>query len=129
MRRYYSITELTKEFDISTRTLRFYESEGLIAPLRRERQRLYSPADRTRIRLILRGRRLGFSLAEIRDIVEMYDTPPGEVRQLQYLVDKINEKRSDLLSKRDDIDLTLDELDCVEAGCRARLAAMATASQ
>lgn len=117
----YSITDLTREFSITTRTLRFYEAEGLIAPVRRGRSRLYRPTDRTRLKLILRGKRLGFSLAEIRDIVDMYAKASGEAGQLHLLMQRIEERRAELLEKRRDIDLTLRELDAVEAGCRARL--------
>ena len=121
MQRYYTITQLTQEFGVTTRTLRFYEAEGFLKPQRRGRQRLYRPGDRTRLKLILRGKRLGFSLAEIRDIITMYDKAPGEAGQLQLLVDRIASRRSELLVKRQDIDLTLSELDEVEKGCRARL--------
>ena len=79
MREYYSITELTREFGISTRTLRFYEDEGLIKPVRRGRTRLFRSSDRQLVRQILRGKRLGFSIAEIREIIQMYKEPPGEV--------------------------------------------------
>ena len=78
MQRYYTITQLTQEFDITTRTLRFYEAQGLVSPTRRGRQRLYTPGDRTRIKLILRGKRLGFSLNEIKEMIEMYGSAPGE---------------------------------------------------
>ena len=78
MKDFYTITELTREFDISTRTLRFYEDEGLVKPVRRGRTRLFRPSDRVLIKQILRGKRLGFSIAEIRDIIEMYKSPPGE---------------------------------------------------
>ncbi len=78
MRDYYTITELTREFDISTRTIRFYEDEGLIAPIRRGRTRLFRHSDRQLLKMILRGKRLGFSIAEIREIMGMYRTPPGE---------------------------------------------------
>ncbi|MEJ8574701.1 MerR family DNA-binding transcriptional regulator [Microbaculum marinum] len=122
MRALYTITDLTREFEVTTRTLRFYEQQGLIDPLRRGRTRLYRPADRTRLNLILRGKRLGFSLAEIREIVDMYDAPPGEHGQLTLLVDKIARKRTELQARRHDIDQTLAELDAVEAGCRDRLA-------
>ena len=79
MRDYYSITELTREFDISTRTLRFYEDEGLIQPIRRGRTRLFRPSDRHLVKQILRGKRLGFSIAEILEIIQIYKEPPGEV--------------------------------------------------
>lgn len=124
MRQFYTITELTREFGITTRTLRFYEDEGMLSPARRGRQRLYSVPDRTRLKLILRGKRLGFSLAEIRDIVSMYEKPPGEAGQLNLLIEKIGERRADLLQKRRDIEITLRDLDDVEAGCRTRLEAM-----
>ncbi len=75
--RLYTITQLTQEFGITTRTLRFYETQGLITPQRRGRQRLYKPADRTRLKLILRGKRLGFSLTEISEIIGMYGKAPG----------------------------------------------------
>lgn len=122
MQPYYTITQLTQEFGVTTRTLRFYEAEGFLKPQRRGRQRLYRPGDRTRLKLILRGKRLGFSLAEIRDIITMYDKAPGEAGQLQLLLQRIEARRADLLAKRHDIDLTLSELDEVEAGCRARMA-------
>ncbi|MCT8974463.1 MerR family transcriptional regulator [Microbaculum marinisediminis] len=124
MRAHYTITDLTREFDVTTRTLRFYEQQGLIDPLRRGRTRLYRPADRTRLKLILRGKRLGFSLSEIREIVDMYDAPPGERGQLDLLMARIAERRAELEAKRRDIDLTLADLDDVETGCRERLASL-----
>ncbi|QRM55570.1 MerR family DNA-binding transcriptional regulator [Sinorhizobium sp. BG8] len=122
MDKYYSITELTREFGVSTRTLRFYEDEGLIHPERRGRTRLFRPADRRLIQEILRGRRIGFTIAEIREIIQVYKDPPGEVGQLQLLMRKVNEKREDLRQKRRDIDETLGELDNVEEACLTRLA-------
>ena len=122
MQRYFTITQLTQEFDITTRTLRFYEAQGLVAPQRRGRQRLYTPGDRTRIKLILRGKRLGFSLNEIKEMIEMYGSSPGETGQLQLLLEKIAARRDELLEKQRDIELTLLELDEVEAGARSRIA-------
>lgn len=122
MNKYYSITELTREFGISTRTLRFYEDEGLIHPERRGRTRLFRPADRHLIKEILRGRRIGFTIAEIREIVQVYKDPPGEMGQLQLLMKRVEEKREDLRQKRKDIDDTLAELDNVEEACLTRLA-------
>lgn len=124
MRQFYTITELTQEYGVSTRTLRYYESEGLLSPVRKGRQRIFSVADRTRIKLILRGKRLGFSLAEIKDIVSMYDEAPGEAGQLRLLVSKIESRREELLQKRQDIDQTLEDLEKVEAGCHERLDAL-----
>jgi DNA-binding transcriptional MerR regulator len=120
--KYYSITELTREFGVSTRTLRFYEDEGLIHPERRGRTRLFRPADRRLIQEILRGRRVGFTIAEIRDIIRVYKDPPGEVGQLELLMKRVNEKRDELRQKRRDIDETLAELDNVEEACLTRLA-------
>ncbi|MFT4162211.1 MULTISPECIES: MerR family transcriptional regulator [Shinella] len=122
MDKFYSITELTREFGVSTRTLRFYEDEGLINPERRGRTRLFRPADRRLIQEILRGRRIGFTIAEIRDIIRVYKDPPGEVGQLEMLMNKVNEKRDELRQKRRDIEETLAELDNVEEACLTRLA-------
>lgn len=122
MREYYTITELTREFDISTRTLRFYEDEGLLHPVRRGRTRLFRPADRHLVRQILRGRRLGFSINEIREIVQMYKEPPGEVGQLKLMITRIEEKRENLRQKRRDLEDTLEELGQAEEACVERLA-------
>jgi DNA-binding transcriptional MerR regulator len=122
MREYYSITELTKEFDISTRTLRFYEDEGLIQPVRRGRTRLFRPSDRHLVRQILRGKRLGFSINEIREIIQIYREPPGEVGQLKLLITRISQKKDNLRQKRRDLEETLAELDQAEESCVERLA-------
>jgi DNA-binding transcriptional MerR regulator len=119
---YFTITELTKEFGISTRTIRFYEDEGLINPVRRGRTRLFRPSDRRLLSFILRGKRLGFSIAEIREILVMYKEPPGEEGQLRLLVRRINEKRSELEQKRRDIEETLRELEQVEEASLTRMA-------
>lgn len=121
MREYYSITELTREFDVSTRTLRFYEDEGLIQPVRRGRTRLFRPSDRHLLRQILRGKRLGFSINEIREIVQMYKAPPGEVGQLKLMIHRIEERREELRQKRRDLEETLAELDRAEESCVERL--------
>jgi DNA-binding transcriptional MerR regulator len=120
--KFYTITELTREFGVSTRTLRFYEDEGLINPERRGRTRLFRPADRRLIQEILRGRRIGFTIAEIRDIIKVYKDPPGEIGQLELLMGKVSEKRDELRQKRRDIEETLAELDNVEEACLTRLA-------
>ena len=121
MQDYFTITDLCREFDVTTRTLRFYEQKGLLDPLRRGRRRLFRQGDRTRLKLILRGKRLGLSLDEIADIVTMYAAAPGERGQLRRLMARIAERRAELEQKRRDIDETLAELDAVEAGCHARL--------
>nr|WP_245247976.1 MerR family DNA-binding transcriptional regulator [Tianweitania sediminis] len=121
VREYYTITELTREFDVSTRTLRFYEDEGLIHPVRRGRTRLFRPSDRHLLKQILRGKRLGFSINEIREIVQMYKEPPGEVGQLKLMIKRIDEKRDSLKQKRRDLEETLQELDQAEESCVERL--------
>tara|TARA_B100001179_G_scaffold143661_1_gene103852 strand:- start:1082 stop:1498 length:417 start_codon:yes stop_codon:yes gene_type:complete len=114
----FSISELSQEFDVTTRAIRFYEDEGLLEPHRQGRQRVYSSRDRVRLKLILRGKRLGFSLSEIGDIIDMYDSEPGEVGQLQYFIEKISVRRKTLKQQRDDIEVTLKELDSIEKQCR-----------
>lgn len=128
MREYYSITELTREFGISTRTLRFYEDEGLIHPLRRGRTRLFRPSDRHLLQQIMRGKRLGFAIAEIHEIIQMYREPPGEAGQLRLLMKRVEEKREALRQKRRDIDETLSELDQVEEACMGRMAELGVRS-
>jgi DNA-binding transcriptional MerR regulator len=120
--KYYTITELTREFGVSTRTLRFYEDEGLIHPERRGMTRLFRSADRRLIMEILRGRRIGFTIAEIREIIQVYRDPPGEAGQLRLLMKRVEEKRDELNQKRKDIEETLEELGNVEEACLTRLA-------
>jgi DNA-binding transcriptional MerR regulator len=116
-----TIADLAREFGVTPRTIRFYEAEGMISPERRGTQRLYHPRDRVRLKLILRGKRLGFSLAEIKEIIGLYDDAPGEAGQLRFFLGKIAERRAELEQKRRDIDLTLTELAEVERTCRDRL--------
>ncbi len=118
----FTITDLAQEFDVTTRAIRFYEDQGLLSPARKGQQRIYSQRDRTRLKLILRGKRLGFSLGEVAEIVELYDTEPGEVGQLDFFLDKIRERRATLEQQREDIEVTLAELDAVEDRCEDRLA-------
>ncbi len=118
----FTITDLAQEFDVTTRAIRFYEDQGLLSPARKGQQRIYSQRDRTRLKLILRGKRLGFSLGEVAEIVELYDTEPGEVGQLDFFLDKIRERRATLEQQREDIEVTLAELDAVEDRCKDRLA-------
>jgi len=117
----YSISELAREFDITTRTIRFYEDKGLLSPARRGQTRVYSPEDRVRLKLILRGKRLGFSLDESREIIDMYDPTHGNVEQLQRLLDTIEQKRAQLNQQLRDIRSLMGELDDTEARARAAL--------
>ena len=118
---FHTITELTREFGVSTRTIRFYEDEGLIKPVRRGRTRLFRPSDRKLLKLILRGKRLGFSIAEIREILDIYKGPTGEVGQMRLLIEKVNLRRQELKQKQRDIETTLLELDNVEEACQTRI--------
>ena len=120
--RTYSITDLAQEFDLTTRAIRFYEDQGLLSPARRGQTRVYAPRDRTRLKLILRGKRLGFSLGEVREMIDMYDAAPGEKGQLALFIRKIAERRAMLEQQQADIAVTLEELEAVESRCRERLA-------
>lgn len=122
MREFYSITDLTREFGISTRTIRFYEDEGLIHPARRGRTRLFRPGDRHLLKQILRGKRIGFSISEIGEIIQMYKEPPGEAGQLRLMMKRVEEKRAELRQKRKDLEETLTELNSVDEACIERLA-------
>ena len=110
MNRTFTIRQLTKEFGVTARTLRFYEDEGLIAPARRGQTRIYSPRDRARIILILRGRRVGFSLAEIGQILDLYDAHDGGKAQILHARKKFDEQVRKLESQRVDIEESLVEL-------------------
>jgi DNA-binding transcriptional MerR regulator len=120
----WSIAELAAEYDVTLRTIRFYEDRGLLTPERRGTVRVYHPRDRVRLGLILRGKRLGFSLDEIATIVDMYDAEPGEEGQLVYLLEQIGSRRAELEQRRRDIDETLVELAEVERRCEADLSVL-----
>ena len=113
----YSIRDLANEFGVTTRTLRFYEQKGLLTPIREKQSRTYTKADRTRLRLILRGKRLGFSLEESQSIISMYDPKKKNDQQLLTLIGKIREKREQLLEQRNDLELMLKDLDAAEQRC------------
>jgi DNA-binding transcriptional MerR regulator len=118
----YSISELAKEFDVTTRTIRFYEEKGLLSPLRQNKRRIYNATDRTRLRLILRGKRLGFSLDESAGIVLMYGTPGSNRKQLQTLISRIREKQDDLKRQQQDLAVMLLDLKDAEQKCLTALA-------
>jgi len=117
----YSSSDLAREFGVTTRAIRFYEDEGLLRPGRSGRQRVYRTRDRVRLKLILRGKRLGFSLNEVGEIINMYDSNPGEAGQLRYFLEQIRQRRETLKQQHHDIDVTLQELDTIEAQCQDRL--------
>ncbi len=118
----FGIADLAREFGITTRTIRFYEDQGLIAPARRGQRRVYSARDRVRLRLIMRGKRLGFSLEDIRAMIDLYDVDPSESQQLRLFVDKIRERKAVLQAQQADIADALRELDGFEARSLALLA-------
>ena len=117
----YGIGDLASEFDVTTRTIRFYEEKGLLAPQREGTRRIYSPADRTRLRLILRGKRLGLSLDESAEIIGMYGTPANNRRQLEVLIGRIQDKRAELRRQQRDLEAMLGELADAESKCREAL--------
>jgi DNA-binding transcriptional MerR regulator len=120
----WTITQLAEELGVTLRTIRHYEDVGLLSPERRGTARIFHPRDRIRLQLILRGKRLGFSLPEIRTIVNMYDEQPGEAGQLHYLLEQIEVRRAELERLRADIDETMVELDRVAERCHTDLAAL-----
>ncbi|TPH12590.1 MerR family transcriptional regulator [Litorilituus lipolyticus] len=118
----YSISELSKEFDITTRSIRFYEDQGLLHPSRKGQTRIYNQRDRVRLKLILRGKRLGFSLAETGRLFELYDADKTSVTQLSTMMDLIAQKKSDLKQQLEDINAVLLELNDLESNCQNTLA-------
>ncbi len=118
----WTIAQIADEFGLTHRTVRHYEDIGLIAPERRGTTRVYHRRERIRLALILRGKRLGFPLEQIRTIVDLYDAPRGEVGQLEYLLSQIDARRADLEQRRRDIEDAQAELEQLEAACREDLA-------
>ncbi|ASD67189.1 MULTISPECIES: MerR family DNA-binding transcriptional regulator [Pseudoalteromonas] len=117
----YSISELAKEFDITTRSIRFYEDQGLLSPRRQGQTRIYSKRDKVRLKLILRGKRLGFTLAETGRLFELYDADKSSEKQLKTMLQLIEEKKADLSQQMDDIKVVLMELVTAERRCRDTL--------
>ena len=119
--RTYTISELATEFDITPRTIRFYEEKGLLNPVRQGQKRLFSSADRVRLDLILRGKRCGLSLEESREIIDMYEPGQNNAEQLHSLLGKIEERRGILRAQMADIRQMLKELNQVQARCQSAL--------
>ena len=117
----WTIAQVADEFGVTHRTVRHYEDLGLLSPERRGQQRIYHRRDRTRLNLILRGKRLGFPLEEIRTIIDLYDAPRGRASQLEYVLGQIDDRRADLEQRRRDLDDALKELDAFEESCHADL--------
>ena len=113
----WGIAALAAEFGVTTRTIRFYEDKSLITPERCGQRRIFHPRDKVRLQLIMRGKRLGFTLEEVRAMLDLYDTDPTEIAQLQLFLNKLNDRKTQLKAQRDDIDLVLSEIEEREAQC------------
>lgn len=117
----FTITELSREFDITPRAIRYYEDQGLISPRRAGHARVYSKRDRTRLKLTLRGKRLGLSLAEIRDLINLYDTAHDESTQLSHFLVSLAKRKATLQQQREDIEAILSEIIALEDQCHELL--------
>lgn len=117
----YTISDLSKEFDITTRTIRFYESRGLIQPERIGTTRRYSKRDRARLMLILRGRNLGFTVEDVGEYLALYDADPGQLAQTRLLLGKITDAIANLEVKRSDIERALEDLNEIRGRCNDHL--------
>jgi DNA-binding transcriptional MerR regulator len=117
----FSISDLAREFNITPRTIRFYEDRGLISPQREGRNRVYSRRDMTRLKLALRGKRLGFSLAEIGYLIDMYDTARDKNTQLTEFLNGLSQRKAALLQQREDIEAVLQEVSTFERQCQELL--------
>jgi DNA-binding transcriptional MerR regulator len=117
----FTISELAREFDVTTRTIRFYEDQGLLSPKRAGTVRVFSPRDRVRLKLALRGKRLGFTIAEIRELFELYDVSRDEHKQLEEFLSRLERRRVRLEQQREDIEVMLSEIDFFASQCRRLL--------
>jgi DNA-binding transcriptional MerR regulator len=117
----HSISKLAKHFDVTPRTIRFYEDQGLLNPSRVNNQRVYTERDFVRLKLILRGKRIGFSLAELKETISLYDTQPDEQAQLQFVLQTIGNHRAELIQRKEDIETTLSDMDEVRARVNEQL--------
>ncbi len=116
-----SIGDLAREFDVTLRTIRFYEDEGLLSPRREGSRRIYSKRDQVRLKLILRGKRLGFSLADVREMIELYDSAPDERPQLEKFVASLSARRVQLERQSAEIEEVLGEIRAFERQARKLL--------
>jgi DNA-binding transcriptional MerR regulator len=117
----YSISELAQEFDVTPRAIRFYEDQGLLSPRRDGQRRIYTPRDRTRLKLTLRGKRLGLTLSEIRELIDMYEPGRDQRPQLKRFLDVLESHKATLLQQRTDLEAQLAELTAFEKKIRKRL--------
>ncbi|HYP45116.1 MAG TPA: MerR family DNA-binding transcriptional regulator [Propionibacteriaceae bacterium] len=124
----WTIGELAEEFGITLRAIRFYEDKGLLRPERSGQSRVFTARDRVRLQLVLRGKRLGFSLEETGRVLDMYDEQPGELGQLRFLLADIAQRRGVLTRRRQDLDEAMAELDELEQRCRLDLERLSATS-
>ena len=117
----YTISDLAREFALTTRAIRFYEDCGLLTPAREKRTRVYGERERVRLKLILRGKRLGLALSEIGELLDLYEVRRNERAQLTAFLSLLAERRTRLLQQREDIEIVLAEIDGIERECRRRL--------
>ena len=122
----FTITDLAREFGLTTRAIRFYEDQGLLHPRRVGRNRVYANRDRVRLKLTLRGKRLGLALSEIRELIDMYDAAKGDRGQLERFLEALQKRRSALEQQREDIEAVLTEISSFEKQCRELLAKQGT---
>ena len=122
MSKFYTISDLAQEFGVTTRTLRHYEDQGLVTPARDGINRIYSARDRVRLKLALRGKRLGFSLSDIRELFELHDLASGERRKLEEFAIKLERRRAQLAQQREDVEVMLDEINFFSTQCQRLLA-------
>jgi DNA-binding transcriptional MerR regulator len=120
----FTIRDLAREFFLTSRTLRFYEEKGLLNPTRRGQERLYSRRDRARLKLVLMGKNVGFSLEDVRALLDLYDLGDGQMTQLTVALQKFEEKLAELDARRRDLDRTYAELSFARDAVRARLIRM-----
>ena len=124
----YSISDLAREFGVTTRTIRHYEEQGLITPARQGLSRVFSARDRVRLKLALRGKRLGFSLNEIKELFDLYDLSKDERHQIEVFLEKLEKRKALLEQQREDIEVMLSEVDFFAVQCRKLLAQAAKAA-
>ena len=121
MRRTYTITELSSEFGVTLRTIRFYEEQGMLCPARQGRSRVYAARDRVRLKLILRGKRLGLSLSEIAEIIDLYEVARDESSQALTLLNKLSTRKKQLIQQREDIEQVMHDIEQLEQYCHSVL--------
>ena len=117
----FSISELAQEFDVTPRAIRFYEDQGLLAPRRDGQRRIYTPRDRTRLKLTLRGKRLGLTLSEIRELIDMYEPGRDQRPQLQRFLTVLESHKASLLQQQADIEAQLSEIQTFEKRIQQQL--------